>query len=249
MRGNAEDKVAVNKEEYEEHMNSRSKWTAGAVGFIILSLGLEAIISNVSKFERLEGVIFVLCVAIAVVVFIVTGMQHDSFKRRFPYLNSFYSEEDLYQFEKKYPLFVAIPVAAIILGFALFAFLSNMDIESNIFDGLFFFVISIALGTLIYSGMQKEKYDVNAYNKECAKEKSPSNEKVGKWCGIIMLIATALFVVSIGITGMDYMKAKELGLDYSFKSSIMAFSWVVFPVGGILCGVASVALSKSEDYS
>ncbi len=247
MRGNAEDKVADNKEEYEEHMNSRSKWTAGAVSLILLSLGLESIISDISNFKRLEGVIFVLCAAMVVVIFIVKGLQHDSFKRRFPYFSPFYSEGELYQFEKKYPVFVAIPVAAIILGLALCAFLNNMNIGSNVYGGLFFFILALAVGTLIYGGTQKEKYDINAYNKECAKEKSETGEKIGKWCGIIMLIATALFIVSIGLSGMDYMKAEALGVDYSYRSSILAFSWVVFPVGAILCGIASIALSKTKE--
>ena len=60
-----------------------------------------------------------------------------------------------------------------------------------------------------------------------------------------MLTATILFLLSIGIELGDYQETMEAGLGYQWKSSILAYSWIVFPVGGILCGIVAVIFNSS----
>lgn len=245
-RGNAKENTAEDTACYDAHMNSRSKWMAVGVGLLLFGIGLPTILESVGVGEELSGSSFLLCVAAAVVIFVIKGMQHESFRRRYPYIGQFYSEDTLYAFEKKFPLLVAIPVAVIILDLACNNLLESavikMGMSGEICTGLFFWILGAAIATLVYGAMQKEKYDIKAYNKE----NDTSKEKINKWCGVIMLIATSLFLLSLAVTAMGYMQAKDAGLAFSWRSSILAFSWMVFPLGGIGCGIVSIILSKEE---
>ena len=52
------------------------------------------------------------------------------------------------------------------------------------------------------------------------------DDKVGKICGIIMLIATIIFFC--------------LG---AFRS-LWNVAWIVYPIGGLICGIVSIILEK-----
>lgn len=60
-----------------------------------------------------------------------------------------------------------------------------------------------------------------------------------------MLTATILFLLSIGIEIGDFQDAMAAGLGYQWKTSILAYSWIVFPVGGILCAIVAVIFNSS----
>ncbi|MGN1147200.1 MAG: helix-turn-helix domain-containing protein [Lachnospiraceae bacterium] len=252
MRGNAEESLAEDTAHYDAHMNNRSRWIAGGVGLILFGLGLCSMLTGFGVAEEISSFFFLLSVAAAVAIFIIKGMQHESFQKRYPHIRQFYSEEELYQFEKRFPLLVAIPVVGILLDVACYmpleTLIAGMGYGDDLCGGIFLWVLAAAVSVLVYGGMQKEKYNIKAYNKESSMDKEDivQREKIGKWCGVIMLIATALFLLSIGIAGMDFMQAKDAGMDYSWRSSIVAFSWVVFPIGGILCGVVSVIFTKTN---
>lgn len=96
---------------------------------------------------------------------------------------------------------------------------------------------SVAVGVYVCTGMLSAKYDVKAYNKECASDDLPGaeaqaaegEEKEGRAerissavCGVIMLVATAVFLL--------------LG----FLRNWWHPGWVCFVVGGILCGIVNI---------
>lgn len=245
IRKSAEESTAQDTAQYDAHMNNRSRWYAGAVGLIIFGLGLQSMLEISARMEILGSFLFLCCVAGAVTIFIIKEMQHTSFRRRNPQIRSFYFEEEIYRFEKKYPLLMAVPVAVIILNVACQVLIDEFILRpyaENLSNGVFFIVLAAAVTVLVYGGMQKAKYNIEDYNKEGVKKRS----KAAKYSGIIMLIATALFLLSIGIVTMDFMQAKEAGLDFQWRSSLVAFSWVVFPIGGIICAIVSVIVSKDE---
>ena len=62
---------------------------------------------------------------------------------------------------------------------------------------------------------------------------------------MIMLISTILFLLSIGIEISDIQDAMADGLGYPWKTSILAYSWIVFPIGGIVCGIVAVIFNSS----
>ena len=88
--------------------------------------------------------------------------------------------------------------------------------------------VTIAVTMLVYIGCQKEKYDIEKYNKKNRKEglAKKRGALIGKICAVIMLIAVIVFFL--------------LG----FVGNYWNISWIAFPVGGILCGIVSIILAK-----
>lgn len=255
LRGNVEEHIMEDTAHYDAHMNDFSKWIAGAVGFLIFNAGLQCILEGLGVAEEISQLIFFIFAAISVIIFVVKGIQHDHFKKKNPSISQFYTEDVLENFAGKFPWMMAIPVGAIIIGVASEPLLEkiflNNGLSGDFSGGIFLWVVAAAVTALVYGGMQKSKYSVetynkeNEYNKEQGKERRATQRKIGKWCGVIMLTATILFLLSIGIELGDYQEAMEAGLGYQWKSSILAYSWIVFPVGGILCGIVAVIFNSS----
>lgn len=83
----------------------------------------------------------------------------------------------------------------------------------------------MAVGIFTFFGMQKDKYDIGKYNQENRPEVPGKKHLASKLCGVIMLLATALFLF--------------LGLSFDmFRSAA-----VIYPVAGIFCGIVCLLLS------
>lgn len=258
LRGNVEEHIMEDTAHYDAHMNDFSKWIAGAVGFLIFNVGLQCILEGFGVAEEIYQFIFWIFTAISVTIFVVKGMQHDHFKKKNPSINQFYTEEVLEQFERKFLWLMAAPIGAIIINVACQSLLEKIFLSRGLSDdfsgGIFLWVIAAAVTVLVYGGIQKSKYSVetynkeNEYNKEQSKERKAARKKIGKWCGVIMLVATILFLVSIGIeigNFGNFQEAMVSGVEEPWKTSILAYSWIVFPIGGILCGIVAVIFNSS----
>ncbi len=245
MRGNLEDTVVEDTAKYDENMNRFSVMVAIGVGLIIMGAGMAGLLEGFMIAEAICDMVMLSFTAIAIFILIVFGVERSQFRKKNPCLKQFYTEEQIDAFNKKFPFIIGGGVTLIIL-----AMIVNTGLEeitppagctTELYDGIFMMMIAVAVGTLIYGGLQKSKYDIKAYNEENEKENSPENKRIGKWCGVVMLIATILFLVSIGF---------ELGMCNwkidNWSHTIMAYSWLVFPIGGIICGIIFLILSKTD---
>ena len=111
-----------------------------------------------------------------------------------------------------------------------------MPESSNIPLVAFLLIILAAVCLFIYFGMQEEKYERQkrqsiadteideALRQQILEEISSSkkNPVADSLCGIIMLAATVLFLLLGFLKGMWHP------------------GWIVFPVGGILCGIVNI---------
>ncbi len=92
-------------------------------------------------------------------------------------------------------------------------------------------LLTPGVSVLVYGGMQKDKFDIKKYNKE--KSLSPAKRKrdalTAKICGCIMLAALMVYLVCM------------------FTDIEWSTSWLVFVVGGILCGAVAIILSRDDD--
>ena len=88
---------------------------------------------------------------------------------------------------------------------------------------LLFFSVGICI--IVYAGMQKSKYNVEEYNKENSPVKSKKDRLVAVWCGCIMIVATIIFFIA--------------GLGYELWEKC----WLVYPIGGMLCGIVTMILN------
>ncbi len=239
LKGKISADTTGEKKKYENLQNKFSKGMALAVGIILLGTtillyfaGLSAM-AETSKLEEQYGIvgvtILLLCVLVAVPIFIILGIEQENFKKKNPKLSNLYSEEEIESFNKKFPKAIAIAVALILLGTIMLIFLYGMKFvneKSTIPVVTLMSCVTIAVPIFIYFGIQKDKYDIDKYNKTNSGENKEIDNKIGKICGVIMLIATMIFLA----TGIIY--------------NIWHINWIVFPLGGILCGIVATILGK-----
>ena len=133
--------------------------------------------------------------------------------------------------------YIAGGVGAILFGVVLlvgvFAFLPEKEPYESIAAAVFMLLIAGAVFSFIYGGMQEDKYKIWKYNRDNNPDPEAKRrlDLIGAACGVIMLLATAVYV-GLGLT-----------------RNAWGTAWWLFVVGGILCGVVSVALNpyKGED--
>ena len=222
------------KKKYESLQNKFSKGIALAIGIILLGTTIFLYFAGVAdgatnvelenQYAIIGVTILLLCVSVAVPIFIMLGIEHDNFKKKNPKLSNIYNEEEMEVFNKKFAKAIAAGVALILLGTIALVFLYGMGIvneESTIPVVILMFCVTIAVPIFTYFGIQKEKYNIEGYNESNSEEGKKREEKTDKICGVIMLTATAIF----------------LALGFIFNA--WKINWVVFPLGGILCGIVS----------
>lgn len=208
---------------YDKQMNHFSVITASAVSMIIAAVACFIFLEGIVHEDILVIGLFVV-IGTAVSMLIVTGINHEYFKKRYAVIQNFYTEEEQYQFNRKFAVAVASGVCLIFFGLCLQIGLGHMgdSIAKEMATGLFLLCVAAAVWIFIYFGMQKEKYNIEEYNKENRGEKKKGQKIVGKISGVIMLLATAVFLY--------------LGLI----CHMFHIAWIVYPIGGILCAIAGV---------
>lgn len=241
MKGKITVDSAGEKKKYEDLQNRFSKGIALGVGIILLGVtmllhlvGVANMAETVLLEERyaILGVIVLLCsILIAVPIFIVLGIEKENFDKKHPQLPCFYSEEEVEYFEKKFTKVIAFGVALILIGVILLITMYGMQLVSD--ESLSPVVIlmsciTISVPLFTYFGIQKEKYAIEEYNYMPSEEGRKQESRVDKACGVIMLTATAIFLVS--------------GILFN----LWKVNWIVFAVGGILCGIVSIIFEKEE---
>lgn len=228
------------KRKYENSQNKFSKGISFGVGIILLGVtillyfvGLSGKSEIPELLQQQYGIIGVtallICVLISLPIFITLGISQENFKKKNPKLSNFYSEEEIDCYNKKFIMGIVTGVSLILIGTILLIFLYGMRIvEQNgtIPVVVLMSFLTIAVPILSYCGIQKDKYDIEKYNENNSEEGKRRNIKADKICGVIMLIATAIF------------------LSLGFILNLWKICWITFPIGGILCGIVSTILDK-----
>lgn len=244
-RGDVQASCVEDSAQYDRHMNWFSGMITGGVGIILLGLSLMLFLCGMGRDEAIAAALFLSLVAAAVMLFIVAGLRHADFERRYPVIQPFYREEDLERFEHRFPLLIAAPVAAILIGVVWVVLLGGRaerlgEAAEMKLMALFLLDIAAAATVLVWAGMQKSKYDLNAWNRE--HDQSPeavARRKKTEWIsGVIMMVATAVYLL-IGFGCMAL--SNDYGNDLGWR-----WGWIVYPVAGVLCAVASIVVNREE---
>ena len=237
LRGSVEESRVSDTVRYDDHMNHFSLQIALSVFAIIAGVALMILLSALGLSEMLAVALFMLILTISVVVMVAGGIQHDNFRKKHPVIQDFYTEEEKDAFHQKFVWYIAGGVGAILFGVVLlvgvFAFLPEKEPYESFAAAVFMLLVAGAVFSFVYGGMQEDKYKVWKYNRDNSPD--PESKRrlglIGAACGVIMLLATAVYV-GLGLT-----------------RNAWGTAWWLFAVGGILCGVVSVALNpyKGED--
>lgn len=225
------------KAHYDNHMNLFSKMITLGIGLILFGISVMMFLNGMRIKEELCTVVFLIFLVIAVAILIVMGMRHSDFEQKNPYIENFYTEEEVDRFNKKFPVMIAAGVTIILIGVIFVTGLESVFKEyfentafggDEIISSLFLLLITIAVSIIVYAGLQKEKYSIKEYNLAHDKESLEyrKGELTGKVCGCIMMIATIIYLL----------------LSFTTNNWGMPNA-AVFPVFGIGCGIASVIIN------
>ncbi len=220
------------KELYDSFMNKFSRSISFAIMLILIGTTLFLTILGFNENNSMIGVVVLLIfVVFAVPIFIVKGIEMENFKSKYPKLSNFYSEEEIDNYNNKFPKNIALLVSIILIGVVVYMTIIALKIfnEDSTFPvSILMCFVTVAVPLLVNTGIQKDKYDIEKYNRENNIFSKTDLDKVEKYCGIIMLIATIIYLL------------------ISFIFNAWKISWIVFPVGGILCGIVSILLKKEN---
>lgn len=226
LRGSVEQAFVSDVTGYDSFMTRFARRIAFSVGAIIAAIAAMILLVACGVSEILSVAFFLLVIAVSVVVLVASGIQHEHFCKKHPFLTDFYSEEEKDAFHQKFIWFISGGVGAILFGVVLlvgcFAFLPEQEPFESIVSALFLLFIAGAVTSFIYAGIQSAKYDIDEYNRDNnptpeEKKRSDLGETL---CACIMLAATAYFLIA------------------GFTQNAWGTAWWVFPVGGILCAIA-----------
>ena len=281
MRGTVSIAKEGDTERYDRHMNRFDLSIALGVACILVGAGVQALLDAQGQPDNIQAVALLSFVVVGVVVLIVGSLDHGEFKRRNPAIEPRYAADVLERFSRRFPLLIAGGVGLILLDVIMLVGLSPDDGSPDPVRGIrldelivapFMLVMAVAVGLLIWAGMQKSKYDLSeltyiAHRRNLGADlpptavvKSPEQVRaeriMGVICGCIMLLSLIVFLVWGLVPLFDQMGGWD-GLDkHALKDAIragqggFAISWIAFPVGGILCGIVWMlgsVLGKSKD--
>lgn len=195
--------ITINEDtEKKEYECIYKKFTKGVtLGIILILIGVTLLlitlgINTNKKFITFGIIILLLFITTAVPLFIINGINMESFKTKNKTLLNFYTEEEIEKFNKKFAIRIALGVSIILIGIMfLLASYIIYDTESIMPAAIFMIFITISVPIFVYNGIQKSKYEIELYNKINNKEQTEANELLGKISGVIMILATITFFI------------------------------------------------------
>lgn len=204
---------------YAAHMDRFSMIIASGVALVLV--GVAALLMAYLWLGDSGVVVLPLfaCLSVAVFLFIWGGITHEDFRKARPDLPGQWTAQELERFRRIFRLGIALAVAGILADVALLVFLcwwcGYQEAGCVRATALFLFLLAGCVWVFVYLGIQHEKMEGETERKE--------NDPLS---GVIMLAATAVYLI--------------LG----FVWNLWHPGWVVFPVGGILCGILGMVQKK-----
>lgn len=218
------------REIYDSFMNKFSKGISLATMLILIGATLLLAVLGFNEDNDMLGIVILLIfVVFSVPIYIVNGIEMENLKSKYPKLSNFYSQEEIEKYNNKFAKIIAFSIGLILIGVVVLMTTYALKIfnEDSTFPvSIFMCFISVSVPILINAGIQKDKFDIEKYNKANSMYSQKELDKVGKYSGIIMIIATIIYLL------------------ISFIFNIWEISWIVFPVGGMLCGIVAILLKK-----
>lgn len=246
MRGSVEARDEEAAEGFIRHVKTFSIQMAFSISAIILSLAVVSLFEAILP-DGLMGALFLSVVAISVITMIVSGMEHSRYVKKHPKMHPVYSEKEIERADHVFSWAVAGGVGVALVGLIVSTYLDDAfdsRLASNASGAVFLAMAALAVGIFILFGIRRSLYHVEEYNKENARaaRNGKADRRTGAVCGVIMLLATCVFLVW-GFWGMPGGAWTGNWRDYAGNWGI---SWLAFPVGGILCAIASILIHAGD---
>jgi transcriptional regulator with XRE-family HTH domain len=228
MRGDAEENSQEDTCHYDQHMTEFNRRVTAGIAFLIGGLAVMMGLNALGIRENLSVAAFLLSAMVGILILVVAGIQQEAFKKRNPYIQLFYGEEEKAKAERLFPVRIAVGIGFLLAGTILVVICGAFPFwQEGAAAFLFLAFAAAGVPVICYAGLDKEKYEIERYNKEnCPDEKEAlAQKKIAVLCGCTMLIATIVY------------------LALGFLKGMWEINWVVYVLGGILCGIETLIVN------
>lgn len=215
---------------HREHMKNFRKWITCGVALLIFALAFYELVTGFAAVnDDVLNTLFMMIVIVAILILIVQGMKNSDYRKKHPVIQDFYTQEEKDDFDSHFPARIATGIGLILIGMLIGMNGDTLPLPGSMTDdfyyGIFLLIVTAAVSLLIYTGMQKQEYDIDAYNKENSQKSSGKYDPIAAWCGCIMLVATIIFLTA--------------GLVFR----LWEICWIVYPIGALLCGIVTLIIN------
>lgn len=236
LRKDAVELEAADSQGYEKHMEKQRKSISAGVVLLILSPALYELLEGFHRTpEILMNMIFFGICMVGILILVTTGIQDSIYRKSHPVIADFYTKEEREKFTEKFPRRIASGIGVILAGLLIGMNGDGLPVgpgmTEEFYSGIFLLCVAAGVGVLVHTGMGSAKYDLEKYNKEnnLTVEKEKRDQKIGVWCGCIMLMATIVFCIG------------------GFVLNRWDINWLSYLIGGILCGMAALILQGRKE--
>ncbi|TPF94366.1 helix-turn-helix transcriptional regulator [Bifidobacterium sp. UTBIF-78] len=236
---------------YDAHRRMFATLIASGVAVIVASVGVANLFdedNSIIGTNPLNDFLTFLCICVGVIIglalLIPGSMSHAAFKRAHPYVEDFYTENDRRREMSTLAICVVGGIAAILIGIAVVMYADDvMEISAGWPNAVMLLLCAAGIFGFVYGGMRYGLLDIERYNSETEAnhrvrdgEQDPTARLTGAVNGIIMLAVTVIALIVLFLS---------LAMDWHAG---MRFFWIPWPIGGILCAIASVVIAILRDY-
>lgn len=204
---------------YRQHMERFSRMIA--LGVTLILLGVALTVAMAARFASgLVALPVLLAVAVAVFFFVFGGLDHSNFEKAYPVQPPCPYPDETATFDAKFRGGMAAAIAGILVSVVLLVVATVLFVRNEFMLILavagFMVLLAACVGTIVWLGIRYSMY-----------HPEPEQAKGRDISGAIMLTATAIF------------------LFLGFTQNLWHPGWVVFPIGGIACGIVESLQKKN----
>ncbi len=245
---------------YDAHMDSFAWKVAAGIAAIITGVAVGVLFDSkgevsglLARSEFLTFVCTIIGVIIGLAFLIPAGMAHSEFVRRHPFIEDFYTDDDRSRRAKELAVGVVGGIGLILLGVAVTIYGEEiLGIEEGWPVSVKLLCVAAGVFCFIYFGIRYGMMNIDSYNHEAESERRERERKAqggdfydkltGLVCGIIMLIATVVGLWMLFTGGPIDGGGHERWLSGN------GLFWLAWPIGGILCGVATCIIQIFRSF-
>ncbi|WP_419496910.1 helix-turn-helix transcriptional regulator [Bifidobacterium pullorum] len=245
---------------YDAHMNSFAWKVAAGIAAIITGVAVGVLFDSkgevsglLARNEFLTFVCTIIGVIIGLAFLIPAGMAHSEFVRRHPFIEDFYTDDDRSRRAKELAVGVVGGIGLILLGVAVTVYGEEiLGIEEGWPVSVMLLCVAAGVFCFIYFGIRYGMMNIDSYNHEAESERREREREAqggdfydkltGLVCGIIMLIATVVGLWMLFTGGPIDGGGHERWLSGN------GLFWLAWPIGGILCGVATCIIQIFRSF-
>lgn len=245
---------------YDAHMNSFAWKVAAGIAAIITGVAVGVLFDSegtvsglLARSEFLTFVCTIIGVIIGLAFLIPAGMAHAEFVRRHPFIEDFYTDDDRSRRAKELAVGVVGGIGLILLGVAVTVYgEETLGVEEGWPVSVMLLCVAAGVFCFIYFGIRYGMMNIDAYNHEAESERREREREAqggdfydkltGLVCGIIMLIATVVGLWMLFTGGPIDGGGHERWLSGN------GLFWLAWPIGGILCGVATCIIQIFRSF-